>query len=136
MGRPCEFQVLAASDRGADDPTSILGMLPATWCIDALALALVGGRAASDLNVELTTAARAGSCHSWQSFIYGDCGLPELHTLLCVLERHCGLALEGKAFVDLGHGTGALVLSAALLREWGSVRGVEACVAPGESVIK
>jgi SAM-dependent methyltransferase len=99
-------------------------MLPATWCIDALALALVGARAASELTVQLTTEARAGE---WQSFIYGECGLPQLHTLLCVLECHCGLVLEGKTFVDLGHGTGELALSAALLRKWGSVRGVEAC---------
>ena len=124
------FSILTSGiDRRGHDvgPTSILAMVPSTWCIDALALAVVGGRTASEFDVELTDSACAVSCHSWQSFVYGDCGLPELHTLLCVLERHCGLMLEGKAFVDLGHGTGELLLAAALLRDWGSVRGVEAC---------
>jgi hypothetical protein len=62
-----------------------------------------------------------------QNLIYGECGIEALHTLLCVVERHCSLSLDSRTFVDLGHGNGSVVMSAMLLRQWGAVLGVEFC---------
>jgi hypothetical protein len=74
---------------------------------------------------------------TWQSCIYGECGLLELHSLFCVLEDRLCLSFSqlrssssnkkkaGTTFVDLGHGNGSVVLSAMLLRGWGTVLGVE-----------
>ena len=164
-GSACALAVAAfVADRQRFHACSTPASPPAPlWCAAALAHASIGARAAADLGaVEISSfgqeGAQEGAQHalSWQSCIYGECGMEGLQTLLCLLERHCALQLadadgsvagaadadadaaeglasrrrernNGLTFADLGHGTGALLLSALLLRPWRRVCGVELC---------
>ena len=98
---------------------------PPPWCVAAYERANVGSRDGAELELQIRGTLPAEIL--WQSFTYGECSLSEVSDLLWVLEQHCGVCLEGKSFVDLGHGIGNVVLAAALLRPWASVLGIELC---------